>query len=350
MIQEFTLFDHSWDDIVASFEKYDVYQLSGYSKGFSNRNEGIPRLLYYTKDGIRGMNVVMKRDIAEAPQFSELLSRNSLFDLTTPYGYGGWLFEGEGEVSADSFSREYEEWCRENRIVSEFVRFHPVQNNVIGINEVVYDPAFLGNTVAIGLDTPEQIWERLSPKNRGHIRKAMKSGVEVKISADRDSYMEFMKIYESTMRRDEASDYYYFDSTFYDSIRNDLEGNALLFTAYLGRLPIAASIMLFANRYMNYHLSGQLFEYRKFSGTSLILYEAAKWGCRHGYKTLHLGGGVGAQRGSLYDYKKSFNAKGNDYNFYVGKKIHMPKKYDALCSIRGIEKTGTEGYFPSYRK
>lgn len=42
MIQEFSLSDRSWDDIVSSFENYDVYQLSGYSKGFLNRNEGIP--------------------------------------------------------------------------------------------------------------------------------------------------------------------------------------------------------------------------------------------------------------------------------------------------------------------
>lgn len=342
MIREIQIEEkEEWDGIVSTFEKYDVYQLSGYTKGFLNRNEGSPILLYYTKDGLRGMNVAMKRDIADAPSF---------FDLATPYGYGGWLFEGEEGASVDSFTGEYEEWCRENRIVSEFIRFHPVQNNVRGINEAVYHPIFLGNTVAIELDTPEQIWERFSSKNRGHIRKAIKSGVEVKISTEKKHYMEFMEIYESTMRRDEASEYYYFDVTFYDSIRNDLEGNARLFTAYLDNVPIAGAIMLFANQYMNYHLSGQLFDYRKFSGTSLLLYEAAKWGCEHGYKTLHLGGGVGAQRGSLYDYKKSFNAKGNDYNFYVGKKIHMPEKYNELCIARGIDNAGTEGYFPAYRK
>ena len=60
--------------------------------------------------------------------------------------------------------QEYEEWCRENRIVSEFARFHPVL-------EVVA----LGNTIALDLSTPEDIWTNLTGKNHNMIRKARSS-------------------------------------------------------------------------------------------------------------------------------------------------------------------------------
>ena len=152
------------------------------------------------------------------------------------------------------------------------------------------------------------------------------------------------------MDHDNATSFYYFDESFYRSIREDLKDNSLLFTAYLDGEAIASSIMIFANGYMNYHLSGQIFEMRKYAATNLLLFEAAKWGLENGMKTLHLGGGVGAQMGPLYEFKKSFNAKGQDREFYIGKKILALDMYKYLCELRGIKEISGEGFFPAYRK
>ena len=302
----------AWDAVVRSFQRYDVYYLSGYVKAFQLHGDGTPLLLCYSAGPLRGMNVVMKRDIASDSRFRESIRPGECF-------------------------------------VSEFVRFHPILGNASGINQDTYEITPLGNTVAIELDSEDGLWERFSSKNRGHIRKAIKSGVTVDYSCGEAAFDTFMAIYGSTMQRDEAVDYYYFDKPFYDSIREDLRDHALLFTARLEEQPIAAAIMLFADKCMNYHLSGQLFEYRKYAGTSLILYEAANWGCRNGYSTLHLGGGVGAQPGPLYEYKKSFNDKGEDYHFHIGKKVFMQDAYEDLCRKRGLENTD-QGFFPAYRK
>jgi len=35
-----------------------------------------------------------------------------------------------------------------------------------------------------------------------------------------------------------------------------------------------------------------------------LLYEAACWGIENGYKTFHLGGGLGSREDSLYQFKK----------------------------------------------
>lgn len=337
-----------WDSIVRSFQEYDIYYLSGYVKAFELHGDGEPLLLYYQSDTLRGINIVMKRDIAHDKHFEGKIGEGDFFDIATPYGYGGWHFEGnQTGLDSDTFKKEYSAWRKENGIVSEFVRFHPVLENASGINNDIYDMSFLGNTVAIELDSEEKIWERFSSKNRGHIRVAMKEGVTVRTETSKEAFDVFRDIYETTMDHDDASSYYYFDKSFFDSIRNDLEGYYTLFTAYLGETAIASSIMLYAGKYMNYHLSGQLFEYRRYAGTNMILFEAAKWGCEHGYDWLHLGGGLGAQEGPLYDFKKSFYKKGEDKLFHVGRKILNLQLYEKLVCMRGELPDGN--FFPKYR-
>lgn len=117
----------------------------------------------------------------------------------------------------------------------------------------------------------------------------------------------FREIYNATMDKDNASDYYYFAPSFYESVCKDLPHNSQIFYAQLpdGTI-IASSIMLWANRRMNYHLSGSRREYQSLAPTNLLLYEAALWGCEAGCKTLHLGGGVGSGEDSLFAFKKSF--------------------------------------------
>ena len=337
-----------WDSVVKSFHQFDIYYLSGYVKAFELHGDGEPLLLYYNSETLRGINVVMKRDIAHDRHFAGRIAEGEFFDLATPYGYGGWYFEGDQTGrDAETFKEEYAAWCIENKAVSEFVRFHPVLGNASGINSEIYDVIFLGNTVAIRLDSEEKIWERFSSKNRGHIRVAAKEGVTVRIETTKDAFDVFQRIYETTMIRDDASSYYYFDKAFFESIRNDLKGAYTIFTSYLGETAIASAIMLYAGKYMNYHLSGQLFDYRRYAGTNMILYEAAKWGCKNGYEWLHLGGGLGAQEGSLYDFKKSFYKKGEDKSFYIGRKIFDREKYQYLLLMRDGELP--EGFFPQYR-
>ena len=62
----------------------------------------------------------MKRDVALNKNFVGKIPQGQFFDFSSPYGYGGWLIEG---TSVESVYKEYNEWCHENGIISEFVRF-----------------------------------------------------------------------------------------------------------------------------------------------------------------------------------------------------------------------------------
>lgn len=334
----------AWDALVRTFLNYDVYYLSGYVKAFQLHGDGEPLLFYGEEDGVRGINVVMKRDIAADPHFAGSLPADTYFDFATPYGYGGWLLEGEGDP-APIFA-DYERWCGKYGIVSEFVRYHPVLNN--HTREMsFYDVTALGGTIAIDLSSPETIWANLTTQNRGRIRKARRNGVRIYTGRSPELFETFREIYNATMDKDNATDYYYFAPSFYESVCEDLPHNSEVFYAQLpDGTVIAAAIMLWANGRMNYHLGGFRTEYGPIAPTNLLMYEAALWGCGAGCKTLHLGGGVGSGEDNLYRFKKTFY-RGEPCRYHIGKKIFDKEKYAALCALRAD--LPDSGFFPRYR-
>lgn len=340
-----------WDNLVKTFKNYDIYYLSGYVKSFEMHGDGEPILFHYEDSNIKAINVSMKKDISEFEFYNDIIPKNQLFDLATPYGYGGFIVEGNScPESINRLNKKYEDFCIENNIISEFVRFHPVINNA-DIVKNMYDETILGKTISIDLSIVEDIWNNITSKNRNVIRKAKKNGVEIYWGRDSNLYDTFVKMYNSTMDKDNATDYYYFDKDFYRCILNDLKYNSLMFYALYENRIIAMSIIIFANDRMHYHLSASIDEYKYLAPTNLLLYEVACWGNANGFSHFHLGGGVGSSKDGLYKFKSSFN-KNSDNNFIVGKKIFDKDKYEWLVSLRGFtegDKTSTD-FFPLYRK
>lgn len=333
-----------WDQIVYSFKDYDIYYMSGYVKGFRIHGDGEPLLFYYEDKDIRGINVVMKRDISLDLHFNNKINENKYFDFATPYGYGGWIIEGEG--NAQKLFDEYEKWCKKNNIISEFVRFHPVIENHI-FSKDFYEVIALGNTVTMDLSSPEIIWSNITSKNRNVIRKAQKNNIKIYASRNPEIFKIFHSIYNETMDKDNADNYYYFNEEFYESILEDIPYNSLIFYAQMedGTI-IATAIILMVNGKVSYHLSGSLREFQQFAPSNLLLYEVAMWGNQNGYKTFHLGGGVGSGEDNLLKFKKAFYRK-ELCRYHIGKKIYLKEEYQRLIAMRDdIEK---DNFFPRYR-
>ncbi len=348
MITTYTLDEaEKWDNIVKSFCDYDVYYLSGYVKAFEINGDGQGLLIYFEGGNTRAINVVMKRDVSCCQCFSGKLGKNEYYDFATPYGYGGFIVEGQ---DYELLEREYKEFCETEHVICEFVRFHPILECWKQVSRI-YTDIHLGETVYMDTTSEKIIWENMTSKNRNMIRKAQKNGLKVYWGRDPEIIKIFVDIYNTTMDEDEAEEYYYFKKEFYESILEDLKQNAMWFYVKKDNEIIAISIFLFANKYMNYHLSASKKEYRCLAPTNLLLYEAAIWASNHGYSTLHMGGGVGSGNDSLYKFKKSFN-RGNDTEFHIGKRIFLQEEYDALVMMRQknddkFDKNSQ--YFPAYR-
>lgn len=331
-----------WDKVITSFRDHDVYWLSGYAAGFQIHGDGEPILICYEDGGSRAVNVVMKRDIADCHHLKDKMPANTYFDLTTPYGYGGWLMEGE---CSDKLFEQYDAWCHENGIVCEFVRFHPVIGNHAFVRDR-YEVIRLGNVVCMDLGSEETIIQNLTSKNRNMIRKANKNSVKIYHGNLPELYPRFKEVYEATMRNVHAKPYFFFGDEYYRSIYERLKDNAEVFYAEKDGQYVSGSIMLYANGRMNYHLSGTFSEYRTFAPGNLLLYEAAKWGAEKGLKTLYLGGGVGSENDGLYHFKKEFY-RGKTLRFHIGKRVVMEDAYQKLAQLSGAD--DEQSYFPIYR-
>lgn len=339
------LFDLSqsteWDATVRSFGEHDVYYLSGYVKAFQIHGDGDPYLLYYEDNGLRAIYVYMRRKTV----------LEGVYDSVTPYGYGGVLFDGDtSEANRQAFRKAYTEKMKAEGIVDNFVRYHPVLANAVNMKftDTVID---LGKTIAFDLESPEVIWDNIISKNRNMIRKAEKNGITIEHGKGMDLLDQFTEIYNATMDKDHAEEYYYFKRPFYESIDRDLRDNYEIFYAIYEGRPIAMSIMIFANGRLNYHLSGSDIEYRNLAPSNLLLYKAALWGYEQGCKTFHLGGGVGSGEDNLYKFKAAFN-KNSDYQFSIGKEIFDQEKYDQLVAIRAQQDPDfnpESKFFPLYR-
>jgi len=340
-----------WNEVVRSFNDHDIYYMNEYLKAFQIHGDGDPQLFYYESEELKGISAVMKRDIASFELFGNIFPKGKYFDIITPYGYGGFLFEGiTSRTNLLNFDKLYSDLLRQENIVSEFVRFHPLLKNSDGLKEI-YEVWDLGKTISMDLKSLEIIRENISGKSRNKIRKAEKNRVEIFHEKNRDLFKEFARIYNSTMDHDKADSYYYFGDDFYASIHNDLHDNYEMFYAVHQNKIIAMAIILFANNKMHYHLSGSRFEYRNLAPTNLLLYKAACWGYYQGFHTFHLGGGLGSREDNLYKFKEVFN-RNSDNRFSIGKKIVNKDLYNYFTRKRVEiypEFDLNNSYFPLYR-
>ncbi len=293
---------------------------------------------------------MMKRDISQNDCFKGRIETGKWFDIVTPYGYGGFIFEGSlDDESFNKFDDIYRKKLKEENIVSVFLRFHPELQNANDVRNIstVID---LGKTIEIDLKSDEIIWNNFTPTNRTHIRKSIKKGITVNHGKELSLFDNFIEIYNTTMDYNQAEDYYYFGKEFYNSIHSDLYEHYEMFYAEYKSEIIAMSIILFANNRMHYHLSGAKYEFRSLAPTNLILYEAARWGCVQGFKSFHLGGGLGSGEDGLFKFKKAFN-RNSGLQFSIGKEIIIPEMYEELVEIRKREDVhfdANSSYFPVY--
>ena len=196
-----------WDACVKSFAEWDIYYLSGYVKAFHIHGDGDPFLLYYEENGLRAIYVYMRRETALP----------GVYDSVTPYGYGGVLFEGNtSEENRKAFWESYVQKMHEENIADNFVRYHPVLRNAEPM-KAVSNVIDLGKTIAFDLVSPEVIWENIISKNRNMIRKAEKNGIEIHHGKGLELFKDFRRIYNATMDKDNAEEYYYFGEQFYES-------------------------------------------------------------------------------------------------------------------------------------
>jgi hypothetical protein len=335
-----------WRRICSSFNMIDIYYYPEYLRLFELHGDGRPHLFVYY-ESLENILIYpfLMRSLKEHQQFHNL--PRDLLDITSPYGYGGYL-RNNSNINMEKFYLTFREFCKKNNIVSEFIRFHPILNNISYAPKNV-DIKKNNETIIINLlEKEEKIWSDMSSRCRNSIRKALKNNIKVVNDINFNGIETFYNLYIDTMTKVGAKSYYFFRKEWFDNLIQLLRDNVALFHAYYQDKIIASAIFLYNKYFINYFLTGSLQEVKHLSANNLLLYEVALWAKHNGIKYFNLGGGY-VVNDSLARFKSSFSHFRAEY--FTGGVIHDNKYYDYLCnmifSANEIEKKSI--YFPLYR-
>lgn len=267
-----------------------------------------------------------------------------LADLTTPYEYGGPVCVGKIDTNeVKQFTDSFHDYCLQNNIISEFLRFNPMLQNQNQFGdyysiEKTCDNVYLDLTQ--GMDS---IFQGFRPNRRRDIMRAIKNEVHVKLyEIDRDVMARFLAIYHKRMKALGAKEYYYFSEAYFERL-SQISGFVKCGIATYKGEDIAANLFLFGKTGVHYHLGGISEIGQSLGASSLLMFEGIKKAAYEERQWFHLGGASASQK-SLYAFKRRFSHLTKEY--YIGKKIHHKKKYDELAHQYKIEDSS---FFPAYR-
>ncbi len=320
----------------------DIYFDKEYAKLYEKIENGkVEEFILKSKNGII-KNLFLKRKI----------ENEDFFDIITPYGYGGPIIieTDNKEKLLKEYDEQFSNFCSENNIVSEFIRFHPIYANVLDFKNV-YEVEYSRKTIGTNLkDFNDPVQEEFSKNARREIKQALKKDIQVHIIEKPDNLDNFKKLYYETMERNDASEYYYFDENYFNEMILKLKDYILLIELEYESEIIASEIYLIKGKILHAHLLGSCSKLLELNAGSLIEATAANWGKEHGYNYIHHGGGrTSDPEDSLFKYKKKFG-KNTEFNFYIGKKVWNKGIYKKLVEKKQLSKEEKgSNFFPLYR-
>lgn len=342
-----------WQQLCASITDCDICFYPQYALISEANDEGEATCFVYQKDdNDYVLFPFLKRRINNLSLFSHL--RETYYDIVSPYGYGGYLKSDACTIPLGDFLKVFHQYCQDQHIVSEFVRFHPWLKTQEGCDTEM-NVSLYNQVVAIDIAKPEEeMWSDFDRKCRNRIRKSAKEGVIIERDTSPKAIDAFYPLYTETMSRNEASGYYYFSREYFDSMMRLLDGNITFFHAHLDKKIIASIMVITGGAFANAHLAGTDTAYLHLSPMMALFHQASVWAGKQGYRYFILGGGRSASpEDSLLKMKTKFAKE--TVSFHTGKKIHLPDVYKELSHLKKIhiqqnklDIQHTE-YFPEYR-
>ena len=275
-----------------------------------------------------------------------------LYDLQSAYGYGGPAVNKEGEDKM--FLREawrcFSDWCKKERIVGEFCRFHPLVNNHHWVSTemcVIEDR----KTVLINLNTyPNKLWNDSYFRVQRHmIRRAEREGYEYHTLPTLKQMSWFAPMYDQTQDLLQAGAETRFGEAYFEALVRGLGNQAWLGIVTKGADTVAAVLVLEGAQFAHSHLMAYGSR-RASAGMANCLYHGvALEAAARGLSGLHMGGGkTKDDNDPLFRFKKSLGEERR--TFYIGTRCHNSEIYELLGSQWEKEYgTRPEGHFLFYR-
>lgn len=325
-------------------EKRDVYYYVDYCRLYQMLGHGDPYLFVYKEDGTNHKVIYpfLKRKI-----------KSGMYDISTPFGYGGPLANSTNPGFIKKFRSAFHQYCVKEKIVSEFIRFHPLMESE-GLYQSFLNVKFAREMVIMDLTKePDEIFHNIGKSNRNKIRKARKAGLTFRVidAPEAAHHLEqFITLYYETMDRNNASPFYYFPKPYFEHMLINLSEQVKMAAVFDAGKMVAADLILCEGHYMNDYLNAGDRNYFRLGSNPLLIYETALWGKRHGFKHFDLGGSY-EKADSLFKFKLRFNPTGI-VNYYTGTMVHNQSIYRELVYLwkKKNAREPSPDFFPLYRQ
>jgi serine/alanine adding enzyme len=325
-----------WDTVVSRLGNTDTYTRAAYSRASS----------CLEADGTRPvlLHAVHGAEEVALPLLLRPLPDGRGWDATSAYGYGGPVARTSGNL--EWFGRALDDWAQANAVVATFLRLHPMTGNARFLPPSA-EQVPVGSTVAWDVSPGRDLLGLMHPHHRRASRRADREGLVVTVVETPTSLAEFRGLYVETMRRQEATPYFYFPDEYWTALLADAVSlRPLLVEGRLDGRLVAALLCFAAGPWLHYHLGASDEVARSMGASNRCFLEAARWAQDHGMTRFHLGGGVGGSAtSSLFTFKHRYDPGSDPLPFHVAKLVHDRARYRELTGT-----DSTAGFFPPWRR
>ena len=355
-----TWHEKQWIEVLDEFNIKDPHYLPAYLRLFESEADrtvhthfgGNGMLFVYGDSRNHVIYPFFKRSISDIPLLGN--SAAGLFDIVSPYGYGGPLAQVEDESISEElwkgFFSSFDVFCRDSNIVSEFCRLHPMFENHIPISKFSKGTIQRkGRVLYVNLDrSEEEIIAGMGKLHRRDARRASRDpSLAFYIDNEKKFIGDFFNLYTETMVRHEAHRCYMFSLDFFKRACQLLGDHLTLSSVTHDGMVVSGLLSIRYGDLLYHWLAGGKREYFHLNTQNLLYYESILQAHREGYKYCIEGGGVSAEEDSVFKFKEGFSRQSKD--FYVYKRIHLQEEYDKLVKLQRTGVNSGEDFFPWYR-
>jgi hypothetical protein len=208
-------------------------------------------------------------------------------DASSAYGYGGPLSSSDDAGFLQAAWQAYGDWMREQRVVVEYVRFHPVLRN-----ERHYGGHVEDNREVVMVDLAGDFAAGYAPRLRQVLKKAERAPIAYDERPLAGAVPQFGAFYRAAMQAMDADPFFQFDDAYFAGLAATGQATLGLCTPQ-GRPDqwLAAALLLDGRGVREYHLAGTTPEGRQYGASSFVLHRAAQAARAQGLQCLYLGGG-----------------------------------------------------------
>lgn len=336
-----------WRRALDAFPERDVYFLPAYHRAYELNGDGEAKA-FVAEAG--GHTLFYPFFIKPIKQVLDEANEGGWSDLETVYGYSGPLCTTNDPALLESLWAGFYAWCREHRVVAEFIRFNPL----LATQRFMDAPGAVSldrETVVVHLEGTEQaLWERYPSGQRTKVRKAQAAGLVCQEISIADSAAIFRPVYAETMKRLTARDYYFFSDAYFEHLHRSMPEQIRYFAVREQEKVVAAALFLVDGKAIHYHLGGSDDAHREARPNNLLFHTVALWGRERGFKWLHLGGGrTPSPDDALLAFKATISK--DRVPFHIGRRVHNTEQYRSLCDswLRQTGATERPKHFLLYR-